>query len=86
MWAPQAVRVDSAGKVYVVDSQPGGGGDLGGRILIFNPPLTSGMNANGSLGAASFGIQPGLTSTRVPMGDSGSMIRPTPSFSSTSTG
>ncbi len=60
MWAPQSVRVDNAGKVYVADSQPGGGSDLGGRILIFNPPLTSGMNANSSLGAGQLRNPTGL--------------------------
>ncbi len=54
MWAPAAVRVDSAGKVYVVDAQPGGGGDSGGRVLIFNPPLFSGMSASSTLGAGQF--------------------------------
>ncbi len=60
MWAPQSVRVDNAGKVYVADSQPGGGSDLGGRILIFNPPLTSGMYANSSLGAGQLRNPTGL--------------------------
>ncbi len=43
MWAPAAVRVDSAGSVYVADS-------LNGRILIFDPPLASGMSATRQLG------------------------------------
>jgi hypothetical protein len=36
MFAPAAVRVDSAGVAYVAD-------DLNNRVLVFNPPLTSGM-------------------------------------------
>ncbi len=51
MWAPAGVRVDSTGNVYVVDAQPGGGGDQGGRVLIFSPPLFSGMSATSTLGA-----------------------------------
>ncbi len=50
MWAPAAVRVDGLGNVFVVDAQPGGGGDLGGRVLIFSPPLVSGMFATSSFG------------------------------------
>lgn len=54
MWAPAAVRVDGSGTVYVVDAQPGGGGGQGGRVLIFTPPLTSGMSASSTLGAGQF--------------------------------
>lgn len=44
MWAPAAVRVDEAGSVYVADS-------LNNRVLIFDPPLVSGMAATRTLGA-----------------------------------
>lgn len=51
MWSPQAVRVNAAGTVFVVDSQPGGGSDPGGRVLVFSPPLHNGMAASGTIGA-----------------------------------
>ena len=51
MWSPQAVRVDPAGTVYIVDSQPGGGSDSGGRVLVFTPPFRNGMAASGTIGA-----------------------------------
>ena len=41
---PAAVRVDSAGVVYVVDS-------LNNRVLVFEPPLSNGMSANRLLGS-----------------------------------
>ena len=44
MWAPAAVRVDVTGTVYVADS-------LNGRVLVFEPPLTSGMAATRLLGS-----------------------------------
>lgn len=49
MWAPAAVRVDSDGTVYVADSQQGNGNHDQGRVLIFEPPLSSGMAASGTL-------------------------------------
>ena len=52
MWAPQAVRVAADGTVFVVDSQPGGGSDAGGRVLVFAPPLSSGMAATGIIGGS----------------------------------
>ncbi len=44
MHAPAAVRVSSMGSVYVADS-------LNNRVLIFDPPLTSGMSASRMLGS-----------------------------------
>ncbi len=44
MFAPAAVRVDATGSVYVADS-------LNNRVLIFDPPLSSGMAASRLLGA-----------------------------------
>jgi len=52
MSGPAAVRVAANGTVYVADS-------LNGRILVFAPPLTSGMTATGTLGSG-FGIPTGL--------------------------
>jgi sugar lactone lactonase YvrE len=52
MHAPAAVRVDAAGVVYVADS-------LNGRILVFQPPLDSGMAATGTLGSG-FRLPTGL--------------------------
>lgn len=46
MYAPAAVRVDAHGSVYVADS-------LNNRVLIFDPPLTSGMAASRLLGGGS---------------------------------
>ena len=43
MFAPAAVRVDDRGSVYVADS-------LNNRVLIFDPPLRSGMKATRLLG------------------------------------
>ena len=51
MCAPAAVRVDAAGTVYVADSQLFCNLGSNGRILIFNPPLSSGMPAGGNLGS-----------------------------------
>ena len=53
MHAPAAVQVDGSGKVYVADS-------LNGRILVFNPPLASGMSASSLLGSG-FRTPTGLT-------------------------
>lgn len=50
--APAAVRVSDGGSVYVADS-------LNGRILIFDPPFSSGMEATGILGSG-FRIPTGL--------------------------
>lgn len=58
MWAPAAVRVDKNGSVYVADSQAGGTFDQG-RILIFDPPLSSGMFASRTLGSG-FRLPTGL--------------------------
>ena len=44
MSAPAAVRVDISGTVYVADSR-------NNRVLIFNPPLVSGMPASQTLGS-----------------------------------
>ena len=52
MWAPAAVRIDANGTVYVADS-------LNGRILVFQPPLASGMEATGALGSG-FRLPTGL--------------------------
>jgi NHL repeat len=52
MRAPAAVRVDFHGDVYVADS-------LNGRILVFEPPLSSGMAATRTLGGG-FRIPTGL--------------------------
>ncbi len=43
MWAPAAVRVSPSGSVYVANSH-------NNRILIFDPPLASGMSATRQLG------------------------------------
>ena len=51
MWSPQAVLVGPDGTVYVVDSQPGGGWDLGGGLLVFTPPFSNGMPAANVVGA-----------------------------------
>jgi sugar lactone lactonase YvrE len=51
MCAPAAVRVDAAGTVYVADSQLFCNLGSNGRILIFHPPLSSGMSAGGTLGS-----------------------------------
>ncbi len=51
MCAPAAVRVDAAGTVYVADSQLFCNLGSNGRILIFTPPLSSGMSAGGTLGS-----------------------------------
>ena len=60
MWAPQAVRVAADGTVFVADSQPGGGADLGGRILVFTPPFVSGMAASTVLGEGTLRNPTGL--------------------------
>jgi hypothetical protein len=52
MRAPAAVRVDANGDVYVADS-------LNGRILVFEPPLASGMAATRMLGSG-FRLPTGL--------------------------
>jgi DNA-binding beta-propeller fold protein YncE len=52
MSGPAAVRVAANGTVYVADS-------LNGRILVFAPPLSSGMTATGTLGSG-FRIPTGL--------------------------
>ncbi len=41
---PGSVRVDAAGKVYVLDGMDGWG--THGRLLIFQPPLSNGMPAS----------------------------------------
>ncbi|GIW44427.1 MAG: hypothetical protein KatS3mg077_1709 [Candidatus Binatia bacterium] len=58
MWAPAAVRVANDGTVYVADSQAGGSFDPG-RILVFEPPLSSGMAATRLLGSG-FRLPTGL--------------------------
>jgi DNA-binding beta-propeller fold protein YncE len=50
--APAAVRVDSDGAVYVADS-------LNGRVLVFEPPLSTGMAATRTLGSG-FRLPTGL--------------------------
>ena len=60
MCAPAGVRVDSAGNVYVADSQLFCGLGSNGRILIFNPPLSSGMSATSTLGEGLFLAPQGL--------------------------
>ena len=40
---PGSVRVDTSGKVYVLDGMDGWGSH--GRLLVFNPPLSNGMAA-----------------------------------------
>jgi sugar lactone lactonase YvrE len=47
MGYPNAVRIDSAGSVYVADSHYAV--EDPGRVLIFAPPLSSGMAATGTL-------------------------------------
>lgn len=49
MWAPTALRFDSSGKLYVVDSS-------NNRILVFTPPFTSGMAATSTFGTGFTGI------------------------------
>ncbi len=44
MFAPAAVRIDATGSVYVADS-------LNNRVLVFDPPLSSGMAATRLLGS-----------------------------------
>lgn len=44
MWAPAAVRVNTAGDVYVADTK-------NNRILIFQPPFSNGMEATTTLGS-----------------------------------
>lgn len=44
MCSPASVRVDTTGTVYVADS-------LNNRVLIFEPPYSSGMAASGTLGS-----------------------------------
>ena len=44
LWAPAAVQVDASGSVYVADS-------LNNRILVFEPPLSTGMSATRQIGA-----------------------------------
>jgi hypothetical protein len=51
MCAPAAVRVDGSGTVYVADSQLFCGLGSNGRVLVFSPPLTSGMSASSTLGS-----------------------------------
>ena len=52
MHAPAAVRVSAQGTVYVADS-------LNGRVFVFEPPLSLGMAATGTLGSG-FRIPTGL--------------------------
>jgi DNA-binding beta-propeller fold protein YncE len=52
MRAPAAVRVDTRGDVYVADS-------LNARVLVFEPPLASGMRATRTLGSG-FRLPTGL--------------------------
>ena len=54
MCAPAGVRVDSAGNVYVADSQQFCNLGSGGRVLIFNPPFFNGMSATSALGEELF--------------------------------
>ncbi len=54
MCAPAGVRVDGTGNVYVADSQLSCGLGSNGRVLIFNPPLVSGMSASSALGEGLF--------------------------------
>ena len=54
MCAPAGVRVDSTGNVYVADSQLSCGPGSNGRVLIFKPPLSSGMSATSDLGEGLF--------------------------------
>jgi sugar lactone lactonase YvrE len=54
MCAPAGVRVDSTGNVYVPDSQLSCGLGSNGRVLIFRPPLSSGMSATSALGEGLF--------------------------------
>lgn len=58
MWAPAGVRVGSSGTVYVADSQAGGNFNTA-RILVFEPPLSSGMAASRTLGSG-FRLPTGL--------------------------
>lgn len=60
MWAPAAVREDSAGAIYVADSQPGGGSDSGGRVSVFRAPFSNGMNATSIIGAGQLRSPTGL--------------------------
>ena len=57
MCAPEGVRVASDGTVYVADSELNcdlGQGLLTGRVLIFRPPIVSGMSASSVLGDGLF--------------------------------
>ena len=47
---PLAVRFDGAGNLYVADSDGDGGGG-GKRVLVFEPPFTNGMAAEGTFGS-----------------------------------
>jgi DNA-binding beta-propeller fold protein YncE len=58
MSAPAAVRVAANGIVYVADSLHVNNSFIG-RVLVFTPPLTSGMAATGTLGSG-FKIPTGL--------------------------
>jgi DNA-binding beta-propeller fold protein YncE len=58
MSAPAAVRVAANGTVYVADSLKVDNSFIG-RVLVFTPPLTSGMAATGMLGSG-FQIPTGL--------------------------
>jgi hypothetical protein len=58
MSAPAAVRVAANGTVYVADSLHVDNSFIG-RVLVFTPPLTSGMAATGTLGSG-FKIPTGL--------------------------
>lgn len=58
MSAPAAVRVAANGTVYVADSLNVNSSFIG-RVLVFTPPLTSGMAATGTLGSG-FKIPTGL--------------------------
>ena len=53
MRRPAAVRVDSSGTVYVADSQDAQDPATGttGRVLVFAPPFTNGMDATRTLGS-----------------------------------
>lgn len=53
IYNPEAVAVDSAGNLFVADTQ-------GNRVLMFKPPFATGMNASAVLGQANFNDnQPG---------------------------
>lgn len=57
MYAPIALRFDSQGKLYVADA--GSDEPNNKRILVFNPPFTSGMNASGTFGTGFARKDPG---------------------------